>query len=197
MSSPELAHAPSPALQPTEYSRPEAAAAPTFDALYEAWFDEVTRWARALGGTEADLDDLVQDVFLIVYRRLPDFDGKNVAGWLYQIARHKVRDQRRLAWFRHLRFGRSGAVELEVSRALGPAESLEYKQRTRLLNDVLQALNDDQRAAFVLFELEGLSGEQIASLTGVPLNTVWARIHKARKKLRQNLDRLERARGLT
>lgn len=200
MSSPLLAPSPAPVSgwQP-ELGQGQPGAALTFDSIYEAWFDEVTRWVRALGGAEADLDDLVQDVFLVVHRRLPAFDGGNVAGWLYQIARHKVRDQRRLAWFRHLVFGRSGVADLAQSPALGPAESLERKQRTRLLDRMLATLNDDQRAAFVLFEIDGLSGEQIAEVQGVPINTVWARIYKARQKLRAKLSRLERSgrRGAT
>src|SRR2546423_1527065 len=77
-----------------------------FRTLYDAWFADVARWVRALGAPSADQDDLVQDVFVVVHRRLPDFDGENVAGWLYRIAAHQVRDHRRLRWIRHI-FGRS------------------------------------------------------------------------------------------
>jgi RNA polymerase sigma-70 factor (ECF subfamily) len=153
-----------------------------FASLYEEWFDEVARWIRAMGGPEADRDDLVQDVFLVVYRRLADFDGKNVAGWLYQIARRRVRDFRRLFWVRHL-FGNSQPLsEHLVKLGPNPAESLETKEKGVLLDQILKSLNPDQRAAFVLFEVEGYSGEEIARLQDVPLNTVWARIHKARRK---------------
>lgn len=167
----------------------------SFDAVYDTWFDEISRWVRALGGAEAEVDDLVQDVFLIAFRRLPAFDGGNLGGWLYQITRRKVRDHRRLAWFRHVACGRDHVVATEPSAVLGPAESLESKQRTHLLDRMLVTLTDDQRAAFVLFEIEGLSGEQIAAVQGVPLNTVWARIYQARKKLREKLARLERTEG--
>src|SRR6186713_640187 len=85
---------------PAEMSSPEGGSPPdlTFDGLYERWFADVSRWVRALGGAEADRDDLVQEIFLVVHRRLSDFDGQNVTGWLYQIARRKVRDHRRLLW---------------------------------------------------------------------------------------------------
>src|SRR5215831_5501202 len=73
-----------------------------FDEIYRRLFDDVSRWVRALGGPEADRDDLVQDVFVIVHRRLDDFDGQNLLGWLHQIARHRVRDFRRLQWFKVL-----------------------------------------------------------------------------------------------
>jgi RNA polymerase sigma-70 factor (ECF subfamily) len=166
-----------------------------FDQIYERWFDEVARWVRALGGPAADRDDLVQDVFLIVYRRLPDFDGSNVAGWLYQIARRKVRDYRRLLWVREV-FSRSVPVsERLCHRGSDPADSYEAKEKTLVLESLLGQLGPDQRAAFVLFEIEGHSGQEIARIQGVPINTVWARIHKARKKLQTRLLRLERRAG--
>jgi RNA polymerase sigma-70 factor (ECF subfamily) len=124
---------------------------------------------------------------------LADFDGQNVAGWLYQIARRKVRDYRRLLWVKHL-FASSNAplAEDTVKSLQGPLDALETSEKRRLLTQLLEALNEDQRAAFVLFEIEGKSGEEIAELQAAPLNTVWARIHKARKKLQQRAERYER-----
>lgn len=164
----------------------------SFEQLYDQWFDEVSRWVRALG-SGADRDDLVQEIFLVVHRRLPDFDGQNVAGWLYQIARRKVRDHRRLLWVKHL-FGNTSLplVDAMLTTKLSPLDELLTKQRRELLEQLLDKLNEDQRAAFVLFEIEGHSGEQIAALQGVPINTVWARIHKARKKLQDQAQRYEK-----
>jgi RNA polymerase sigma-70 factor, ECF subfamily len=180
---------------PVEKPSPEGEAPSdlSFEALYERWFEDVSRWVRALGAREADRDDLVQDVFIVVHRRLSDFDGHNVAGWLYQIARRKVRDHRRLLWVRHL-FGHSSLplVDAMLATKQGPLDELETKQKRDLLAQLLEKLNEDQRAAFVLFEIEGSSGEEIAALTGVPINTVWARIHKARKKLQEQAQRFEK-----
>ncbi|HWZ89939.1 MAG TPA: RNA polymerase sigma factor [Polyangiaceae bacterium] len=165
--------------------------APDFHAVYQRWFDEVSHWIRAMGGPEAEREDLVQDVFLVVHRRLPDFDGQNVAGWLYRIARHRVRDFRRLSWVKHLLFG---SVPLSDNLAKGgasPAESLETKEKRKTLEGLLGKLNESERAALVLFEIDGYSGEEIAEIQGVPVNTVWARIHKARKKLKASLAKLE------
>lgn len=167
----------------------------SFEALYDQWFEDVSRWVRALGAREADRDDLVQDIFLVVHRRLSDFDGQNVAGWLYQIARRKVRDHRRLLWVKQL-FGTSSLapVDAMLTTSRSPLEELETKQKRELLEELLERLNPDQRAAFVLFEIEGNSGEEIAALQGVPINTVWARIHKARKKLQEQAERADKRR---
>jgi RNA polymerase sigma-70 factor (ECF subfamily) len=164
----------------------------SFEQLYDQWFDDVSRWVRALGAREADRDDVVQDVFLVVHRRLTEFDGQNVAGWLYQIARRKVRDYRHLMWVKHL-FGNSSLPLADdmLKTTQGPLDHLETQQKRQLFERLLDGLNQDQRAAFVLFEIEGHSGEDVARLLGVPVNTVWARIHKARKKLQERAERFE------
>lgn len=139
-----------------------------------------------MGGPQADREDLAQDVFLVVHRRLPDFDGNNLAGWLYQIARHRVRDFRRLGWVRHVLFRSEPHLGLVAKdRGPSPAESLETREKRATLERLLTKLNESERAALVLFEVEGYSGERIAEIQGVPLNTVWARIHKARLKLKR------------
>jgi len=165
----------------------------SFEKLYDEWFEDVSRWVRALGAREADRDDLVQDIFMVVHRRLADFDGQNVAGWLYRIAGRKVRDHRRLLWVKHL-FGAKSTplVEATLTTRHSALDELETKQKRELLERLLDRLNADQRAAFVLFEIEGNSGEEIARLQGVPINTVWARIHKARKKLQEQAERFEK-----
>src|SRR5262245_37188554 len=72
------------------------------EAVYAQWFHEVCRWIRALGGLDADTTDLAQEVFIVVRRKLPEFDGRNLQSWLYGITRRTVRDYRRAAWFRRL-----------------------------------------------------------------------------------------------
>jgi RNA polymerase sigma-70 factor (ECF subfamily) len=72
-----------------------------------------------------------------------------------------------------------------------PLKQLESHERTELLDRILGTLPDEQRAAFVLFELEGLSGAAIAELQQVSVNTVWGRIYKARQKLQAQLRDFE------
>jgi RNA polymerase sigma-70 factor (ECF subfamily) len=158
-----------------------------FRAIYEQWFDEVARWIRAMGGPQADREDLVQDVFLVVHRRLPDFDGQNLAGWMYQIARHRVRDFRRLTWVRRVLFGKVPLSENLPMSGASPADGAETNEKRELLERLLIKLNEHERAALVLFEIDGYSGEEIAEMQGVPLNTAWGRIHNARKKLKAQL----------
>src|SRR5436305_9142676 len=81
-------------------------------ALYQAWFRPVYRWIRALSGPSIDAEDLAQEVFIVVQRKLHLFDGANFAGWLYRIVQLTVRDHRQRAWFRNI-FSRSRDVVLE------------------------------------------------------------------------------------
>ncbi len=169
-------------------TRPEVTPEPLeFRAIYEKWFDEVARWIRAMGGPQADREDLVQDVFLVVHRRLPDFDGQNLAGWLYQIARHRVRDFRRLTWVRRVLFGKVPLSENLPMSGASPSDGAETNEKRELLERLLIKLNEHERTALVLFEIDGYSGEEIAEIQGVPLNTAWGRIHNARKKLKAQL----------
>ena len=124
----------------------------------------MARWIRALGGPAADQDDLIQEVFVVVYRRLHDFDGRNLAGWLYRIAAHQVRDYRRLVWIKYI-FRRSVALSSEVASARPtPVMMLETRERQRNLERLLSRLSDPLRAAFVLFEIEGYTAEEISDL---------------------------------
>jgi RNA polymerase sigma-70 factor (ECF subfamily) len=165
-----------------------------FHEVYRTYFDDVGRWIWALGGPSSERDDLVQDVFLVVHRRLHAFDGQNLAGWLYQITRHRVRDFRRLRWFRFF-LTTARPDDTRASPSDGPEANLQDKETKEMLERLLARLPESQRAAFVLFEVEGYSGKEIAQLQGVPLNTVWARIHKARTKLAANLKRLGETEG--
>jgi RNA polymerase sigma-70 factor (ECF subfamily) len=165
----------------------QAPASLEFGAVYQRWFGEVSRWVRAMGGPDAERDDLVQDVFLIVHRRLPHFDGSNVAGWLYRITRHRVRDFRRLLWVRHLFFGGVPLSESLRHGGASPADSLETSEKRSLLERLLEKLNEQERAAFVLFEIEGYTCEAIAEFQGVRVKTVSTRIYRGRKKLKAAL----------
>ncbi len=154
-----------------------------FESVYTAWFTDVLRWIRAFGVPAADQDDVLQDVFLVVHRRLAHFDGRNVAGWLYRITAHQVRDRARLRWVRTvLRRSVPVSNSLEAPDPT-PLMTLERRENCALLDRLLSHLSEPLRVTFVLFEVEGYTGEEIAELQRVPVNTVRARIHRARKRL--------------
>jgi RNA polymerase sigma-70 factor (ECF subfamily) len=151
--------------------------------VYEKWARDVARWIRAMGGPIADRDDILQEVFVVVHRRLADFDGDNLAGWLYRITAHQVRDFRRKLWVKHI-FGRSVPLTESVPAAgPNPVMSVESRQKSERLERLLAKMSLPLRTAFVLFEVEGYTAEEIARMQKTSLNTVRARILRARKKL--------------
>ncbi len=154
-----------------------------FTRFYDRWFEHVSRLVSLLGGPDADREDILQEVFLVVRRRLPAFDGVNASGWLYQITRRQVRDFRNRTWVKHI-FTRRREEEPDALAAdvAHPERALETRQKQRALHAILARMNPDRRATFVLFEIDGLSGEEIARIQGVPLNTVWTRLRTARKE---------------
>ena len=156
----------------------------SFERLYQDWFRAVSRWVLALGTRPSDQEDMVQEVFTVAYRRLQDFDGASVAGWLYQIARRKVRDYRELSWVQCVQTSETRALINHADEpGFGPLELLETKQKSELLSRRLAKLPSTQRAVFQLFELEGFSGHEIAAHQQVPLNTVWVRLYNARRRI--------------
>ena len=170
----------------------EAAPSPLqFDRVYAEHFQHVSRWARALGGMDADIDDLTQEVFLVVRRKLGSYSGPSMRAWLYGITRKTVSDYRRRAWVRRLLGGGTRSLDGERGQQLVAADQFERLEARRTLHRVLDKLSGVRRTAFVLFEIEGYSGEEIAELEGIPLATVYTRLHHARKDFLRLVSELE------
>ncbi len=163
---------------------PQISAQLIFEDVYHAYFRQTVAWMRGMGVPEAEIEDVAQDVFLIVRRKLPHFHGGNLAGWLYRIAHLTVRNFRRRAWFKNV-FSRGQNLDsMEVAgMSASPAMALEKKQDQHVLTQMLARMSDKRRTTLVLFEIEGYSGQEIATLHGVPVKTVWTRLHHARKDL--------------
>jgi RNA polymerase sigma-70 factor, ECF subfamily len=155
------------------------------EGLFEAYADEVATWASRLGGPGFDVEDAVQEVFIIVHRRIDRFRGESdVKGWLYGIAANVVRQQRRTARRRRW-FGRGVDVsdpEMMRVQQLTPVEELERRRRTVAVYRVLDAMRETNRAILIFFELEGLTGDAIAGLMSMQVATVWVRLHRAREE---------------
>lgn len=153
-----------------------------FTTLYDTWLEEVTSWLQTLGAPPADIEDLAQEVFLVVRRRLCDFDGRNVAGWLYRISSRQVLQHRRRSWIQSVFTLGSGKDIEEVpdSRA-GVEEAFEVQEKRHRLKQIVGKMSEKRRVAFMLFEVEDYTGEEIADMLDVPVNTVWTRLYHARK----------------
>jgi RNA polymerase sigma-70 factor (ECF subfamily) len=154
-----------------------------FDRVYTEHFHHVTRWARAFGGLEADVDDLAQEVFMVVRRKLAQFDGRSMPAWLYGITRKTVSDYRRRAWLRRILHGVTRSLDSTRDDAISVPgiDVVERLEAQRILRRVVERMSPVRRAAFILFEIEGYSGEEIAELEQIPIATVYTRLHHARK----------------
>ena len=175
-------------------SEPVRGRVPDFSSIYDDWFDHVARWLGALGVPDVDREDLAQEVFLVVRRRLCDFDGRNVAGWLYRIASNKAGQHRRLSWMKVI-FSSERSPEIDDLPFEGTSvlANIETKEKVLLLERLLSKMNERRRHVFFLFEVEGHSGEEIADMLDVPMNTVWTRLHHARKDFFELLAKHRRA----
>jgi RNA polymerase sigma-70 factor (ECF subfamily) len=161
----------------------------TFEDLYEQHFEFVWRTLRRLGVPAPDLPDVAQEVFLVVHRRLADFEERGtVTAWLFRIAARAARDRRRRAHVRH-----EIAAEVPLAEAPDPkpdpSTSLERADDRALLDAALAALDQDQREVFTAFELEGLGGQAIATALEIPLGTVYSRLRLGRERFRQAVAR--------
>jgi RNA polymerase sigma-70 factor (ECF subfamily) len=175
------ASSPAPSLAGGVGDAPVKTARANFVALYQAHFVEVARWVRALGASAGDVEDLTQEVFIIFRRKLDGFDGHNVRGFLYRIAQRTVRDHRRSAWFRNLFRRREPEVRRLPSESPTALQVLELQEKRKIVERILASMSEKRRSTFVLFEIEGYSGEEISQIQGVPLATVWTRLHHARR----------------
>lgn len=152
-----------------------------FRAFYDEHVALVWRTLLRLGVAKADLPDAVQEVFLVAYRKLPEFEGRSKPStWLVGISYRVASDRRRLAHVRR-EVGDAGAVLARTDTRLRPDEIAEQRERVQLLDGLLALLRPEQREVFVMFELEELSGKEIADIVQAPLKTVFSRLRLARE----------------
>jgi RNA polymerase sigma-70 factor, ECF subfamily len=159
--------------------------------VYERHADFVWRSLQHLGARPADLEDLGQEVFVVVHRRLSTFDGRSkLTTWLFGICLHLVQRHRRRAYLR-LEFLHAEPPERIDSET--PEARYESEETRVRLESLLDKLSPERRATFVLFEIEGASCEEIAELTSVPIGTVYSRLYLARKQVKETAARLRRS----
>ncbi len=140
------------------------------------------RTLRYLGVREADIDDLLQEVFVVVHRRLHEYEPRQrFESWLRVICVNVVRNYRRSERRRPIV---SMAEPPEDAMPGGQEENLERTQMRRTLLRLLDALPDEQRLVVVLSDIEELSVKEIAEIAGCPMKTVYSRLYAARTTLR-------------
>jgi RNA polymerase sigma-70 factor (ECF subfamily) len=127
----------------------------------------------------------VQETFLVARQKLPSFRGEAKAStWLFRICHNVVRGRRRRLKWRQWLGGDSVQTAGHLPHpALSPDEQLDERRSVAALYRALDRLREPKRTVLILFELEGMSGEQIAELTGVKPGTVWVQLHRARHEL--------------
>lgn len=163
--------------------------------LYRAHQRRVMRWAARLGGPEIDVEDVVQDVFLVAKRRLAAFDGPgNIKTWLFRTTERIVLAARRKGRLRRwlARSYEAAAVGITTRRPITPAEVLERDREIRDVYRVLDRMPERQRRVLVLFELEGLSTVEIAELIEARVTTVRVWLFRARARFLEEHQRLFR-----
>lgn len=162
-----------------------AADASEFTALFEAHFAYVWRSLLRLGAPRRDAEDLAQDVFVIVHRRLADYDRERpIKPWLFGIAYNVVRDYRRRAGHQreHLT-----ETPMDVGREDPGLRALDSVQ---LVHQALLRLPHERRAVFVLYELDHVAMKEIGEVLAIPVDTAYSRLRKAREEFREAVAKL-------
>jgi RNA polymerase sigma-70 factor (ECF subfamily) len=167
----------------------------TAAGLYDRYAPQVERWARRLAGPRFDAEDLLHDIFLIVLRRRHEFRGDaKLSTWLFRITEQVVRWRRRNDTLRRWLLRQHEQDWPDAHRSVPtPVEEIERREQKLRLYRALDQLPGKLRTALILFDLEGLAGEEVAALTGTEIGTVWVQLHRARTKLADLLGAEERS----
>jgi RNA polymerase sigma-70 factor (ECF subfamily) len=166
----------------------EEGTSPSWDEIVRLHSARVYRLAYRLTGDRYDAEDLTQDVFIRVFASLDRYTPGSFEGWLHRITTNLFLDLARRR--QRIRFEGLGdqAVGLLRDGEPTPAQAFDARHLDTDVQQALEALAPEYRAAVVLCDIEGLSYEEIAATLGVKLGTVRSRIHRGRAQLRAALD---------
>lgn len=159
----------------------------SFDEVYEMHVDLVWRGARALGVLANDLDDVVQDVFVVVHRKLGAFEHRSsIKTWITGVLVNEVRRYRRQL----PRTQVQDVLAIELPSEVDPHRALESAFAADLLARIVASLSDDTREVFVLSEIEGLTMPAIAESLSINLSTAYSRLRLAKQQVERHLERV-------
>lgn len=160
-------------------------------SLYLDHVDRLWRFARRIGVPPADVEDVVQEVFIVAHRRLVEFDGAvPVSTWLFAIAVRTSKAHKRRALRRRL----VGLMGFSPEPLRAPDGGLERRDAEAELGEILDRMSPKKRTVFVLHELEELDGPAIAGILECSVHTVWSRLRLAREEI-ERIVRRKRAGG--
>ena len=170
------------------HDRP-ASAEPTLEGLYRDHVRFAWRTARYLGVPASEAQDVVHEIFIVVQRRLGDFDPTQSArAWIGGITRRVVMHHKRS----HARAAkRVAALEHPIDSTPAPDEAVSRREAEVFLTEFLASLSEPKREAFVLGELEKLTAAEIGEIVGENANTVYSRLRSARQEFQARVDRLD------
>lgn len=160
---------------------------PTIQQVAEDYGDRIYTFAFRLTGNPDDAADLAQDVFIRVTRNLHTYDPGTFDGWLYRITKNLFLDGVRRRARVRVETLSEDEWKAPASSEPGPADVLERDVLEADIAAGLASLRYEFRLAVVLCDMQGLSYEEIADVTGWPLGTVRSRIHRGRSGLRDAL----------
>jgi len=153
--------------------------------------DFLWKTLQRCGVREADVADVLQEVLIVVHRKLPSYDtGRPMPPWLFGICLRVATAHRRLAWVRRERPVEQAPEDPSRPAPPDPEEAASQAQARARLARVLDAMDADKRALLVMFEIEELPCDEIAAIVGAPVGTVWSRLHSARRQFEATLARL-------
>jgi RNA polymerase sigma-70 factor, ECF subfamily len=159
---------------------------PPFREVFEANVRYVYRLLIHLGVPARHVEDVCQEVFVVVSRRLHECtDTRSLRSWLYAIAWRVASAHRRKA--AHRREVPTADAGDHVVEAKEPASVLEEQRRLVRLDAALATLPDDQRAVFVLYEIEQLTMREVSSVVDCSINTAFSRLYAARRRVAASL----------
>jgi RNA polymerase sigma-70 factor (ECF subfamily) len=167
------------------------------EAAFRRRRGDLERWAARMGGPLVDAEDVAQEVMMVAHARLPEFHHEaQLTTWLFKTtqniaARHRRRERIR-RWLRGMPLDYAADLQAQGPSVL---EEMERREAAAEVYSALDRLAEKYRSVVILFEIEGLSGEEIASLTGINLATVWVHLHRGRQKLRAHYRELLKKRG--
>lgn len=154
--------------------------------LVNEYMDFVWRSLRRLGVAEPDCDDGCQRVWVVVAQKLGAIDDNKVKSYVFSVVVRVASEMRR----NHRRHQHLAFDELDVEPTPPDAEGLVEQRRVReLLDQLLSGLSWDLRAAFVMYEIEGMSSPEIAEVLGISRGTVASRLRLAREAFQRSLQR--------